>query len=81
MPVELAAVVEVYAEQLGTTHNDALIRFAERGAAIYEGEREIERLAVERRAAVRAVEPPDPGAEYPSSECVDWAMRSARGEE
>lgn len=39
------------------------------------------RLSAERRAAVLSAVPPDPDAEYSSSEWVDWAMRSARGEE
>lgn len=81
VPAELAATAAEYAEQLGTTPNDALIRLAERGAAIYEGQREVERLSAERTAAVMSVDPPDPDAEFPSSEWVDWAMRSARGEE
>ena len=81
VPLDLATTVGDYAEQLGTTPNDALIRLAERGAASYEREREVERLAAERRTAVLSVDPPDPDAEYSSSEWVDWAMRSARGEE
>ena len=81
MPADLAARTREYAEQHGTTPNDALIRLAERGAVLYRGEREVERLAAERRAAVLSVDPPDPGADFSSSEWIDWAMGSARGEE
>ncbi len=80
VPTELASTVSAYAEELGTTPNDALIRLAERGAAIYEGQREVERLSAERTAAVLSVGMPAPDAELPSSEWVDWAMREARGE-
>lgn len=80
VPAELAATAREYAEELGTTSNDALIRLAERGARIYEGQREVDRLSAERTAAVFSGPAPDPDAEYPSSEWVDWAMREARGE-
>ena len=81
VPSELSATVSDYAEELGTTPNDALIRLAERGAAIYEGEQEVARLAAERRAAMRAAQAVDPDAELMSAEWVEWAIRSARGEE
>lgn len=80
VPPELAASTRAYAGELGTTSNDALIRLAERGAAIYEGEREVGRLAAERTAAVLAGDAPGPDAVFHSSDWVDWAMRDARGE-
>ncbi len=80
VPSALALTVRRYAEDLGTTPNDALIRLAERGAAIYEGEREVEMLAAERQAAVLSRDVFDPNAELPSPEWVEWAIMSAREE-
>ncbi|MGI8596327.1 MAG: hypothetical protein ACR2LY_03470 [Thermoleophilaceae bacterium] len=80
VPTALALTARRYADDLGTTLNDALIRLAERGAAIYEGEREVEMLAAERQAAVFAGDAFDPNAELSSPEWVEWAIMSAREE-
>lgn len=80
VPTALALTARRYADDLGTTPNDALIRLAERGAEIYEGEREVEALAAERRAAVLFGDAFDPDAELSSPEWVEWAIMSAREE-
>jgi len=80
VPSALALTALRYADDLGTTPNDALIRLAERGAAIYEGEREVEMLAAERQAAVFGRDAVDPDAELSSPEWVEWAIMSAREE-
>ncbi len=80
VPTALALTARRYADDLGTTPNDALIRLAERGAAIYEGEREVAALAAERRAAVLVGDAFDPDAELSSPEWVEWAIMSAREE-
>lgn len=77
VPVDLAATTRRYAEELGTTPNDALIRLAERGAELVSGELEVARLAAERRAAVMGKRRPvNPDAVYPSAEEMDEAMRA-----
>lgn len=75
MPVELAATAREYADHLGTTATDALVRLAERGAEIVAGELEVARLAAERRAAVLAHRPLDPEAQFLSAEEMDEVMR------
>lgn len=81
VPTDLSTTAWEYAEFLGTTPNDALIRLAERGADLYRAERQVERIAGERRAAVFASTDVDPGDELPPPELVERAILSLRNGE
>ncbi len=78
VPEALRATATACAEELGTSTNDALIRLAERGAAIYEAQRQVERLSAERRAAVFAGAGDDEEIELPPPEVMSEAMLAGR---
>jgi len=65
VPDDLAETVARYAEQHGTSTNDALIRLAYVGANRYDYEYTVEELAAERGAAIDRLDevdiPPDEG--------------------
>jgi hypothetical protein len=75
---ELAAVADRLAAELHVSRNDALLRLAARGAAIYESEREIAERAEQRWAAVLARDAGLPAdGEHPSSDELDEAVMNA----
>ena len=80
VPAELLAEARIYADDVGTSSNDALIRLAERGARLREREREVERLSSERRAAIAASASQPAQGELPSPEAVREAILAGRGE-
>jgi hypothetical protein len=69
VPRELAAQARALAAFIGTTPNDALILFAERGALLYAQELEMARHEERQLAAIlEGAGPDDPGARYPPFE-------------
>ena len=54
IPPDLLAEVDRLAEELNTSRNDALLRLARRGTALYQQEREIAELREQRWAGVLA---------------------------
>ena len=69
MPRDLAEQARLLAEWLGTTPNDALLLMAERGAALYATELQLARNEAHQwAAALDAMSPRDPNAEFLSDE-------------
>ena len=80
VPPELARAAQELATSAGTTSNDALILFAQRGAMLYAQELEMVRTEERQMAAILdAMEPVDPDAEYPSFEETRAAALFLRG--
>lgn len=79
VPDELAAAAERFAAAMRTTTNDAIVRLAMRGATLLEQEREIERVAAQRRAAMLEAARASHPREFPSPEEAERAVLAARG--
>lgn len=80
LPHALVAVADRLAAELGISRNDAVLRLATRGAAIYEQER----VVAERRAARWAAVVPGavaPGVRFPTPEEARAAVAGARADE
>jgi hypothetical protein len=79
VPERVARAANELAAELGTTPNDAIVRLAEEGLAARERRRQVERLACERRDAVRAAALAD-APRFPSEEEMRAAMLAGRRE-
>jgi hypothetical protein len=78
VPDDLADSVARYAEEHRTSANDALVRLAYDGAAIYEQEREIEQLARERGEAIMRIPDARPGARAATADEITDAILAWR---
>jgi predicted transcriptional regulator len=82
IPPDLLAEVDRLAEELNTSRNDALLRLARRGTALYREELEIAELREQRWAGVLASygdDDPDEGEPLPPEEVYE-AIMSARAD-
>lgn len=80
VPDDLAETVKRYADEHDTSTNDALVRLAYDGAAIYEHDREVAELADARRAAILRPRPVPSGVQLPSAqETTDAILAWRRG--
>src|SRR4051794_8926643 len=81
VPDHVIQAAEVLAAKLGTTTNDAIIRFAEEGIAAHERRQQIEEIARQRRDAVaRSATAGVGGVQLPTPEEIREAMLSGRRE-
>ena len=81
VPPDLAESVERYAEEHKTSTNDALVRLALHGAAIYEHDREVAELARVRGEAIMRPRPLPEGVQVPTSaETTDAILAWRRGQ-
>jgi hypothetical protein len=78
VPESLARTAEALANELGVSRNDALVRLATRGAALYEQERQIAEHRDRRWSAVLARLRDVDQAELPSPEVARAAVIEAR---
>ena len=81
VPPDLAEVVDRLADELHTSRNDALLRLAARGAALYRQESEIAELREQRWAGVLESLGPDiDEGDLPSPQETYDAIMSARAD-
>ena len=80
IPPELGAAVDRLADELRTSRNDALLRLAERGAALYRQELEIAKLREQRWLGVLASYDDVDEDDLPSADETHEAIMRARYE-
>ena len=79
VPDTVMRAAQTFADELGTTPNDAILRLAEEGIAASDRRRRVERLMRERREAVARVAHAD-ATSFPTPEEMTAAMLSGRRE-